>query len=452
MVRAYLCTGVILRAMQECDLIVSAAHLLPVAPQNIVLENHALAVSDGRIVACAPEADISSAYQARQHLSLPHHIVIPGLVNAHGHAAMTLLRGAGEDQTLEDWLNHTIWPLEGRLVNPDFVSLGTELAIAEMLRSGTTTFSDMYFFPEVVAKLAVELGVRVQVAFPVIEMANVWSSSVEEGLHKGLALHDEYRHHSQVQVAFGPHAAYSVSADNLQKVAMYANELETPIQIHLHETAVEVAQAKAQSGQSWVSQLHQIGFLAPHVQTVHMTQLTEQEISLVSDSGASVVHCPASNLKLASGYCPATQLTAQGVRVGLGTDGAASNNTLDMFKEMHLAALMAKHSHADPTRGNAPEMLYMATLGGAQAMSMADDIGSLEVGKFADFVALDSRNLTMQPLYDPFAALVHGNCGNAVDTVCVAGETLLQQGQLTRIDATDLAARVSQWHGEHIGA
>ncbi len=433
--------------MNTCDLLISAPWVLPVAPDNTVLDDHALAVSDGQIVALGLRATLEAQYQANERIALTDHILLPGLVNAHGHGAMSLLRGAGEDQPLKAWLEETIWPMEAALVNHEFVRLGTELAIAEMLLSGTTTFSDMYFLPEVVGEVAAEQGIRVQLAFPIIEFPNVWSENAEEAIHKGLALFNKFRHHERVNVAFGPHSAYSVSTADLERVGMYTAELEIPIHMHLHETAVEVADARASNGgNSWVEQLHAIGLLGPHFQAVHMTQLSDTELGLIADTGTEVVHCPTSNLKLASGYCPVTQLHQHGVTVGLGTDGAASNNRLDMFDEARLAALLAKHHEQDAAAGNAPDVLKMATYDGARVLGIEELTGSLEVGKQADFITVDSTALGMLPLYNPFAALIHGNAGNAVDNVFIGGEALVKDGQLTKLSLRELAQRVQTWH------
>lgn len=435
--------------MQTCDLIVTAAWVLPVAPVNTALAHHGIAISDGRILAIDDAASLSETWRADETLHLDHHILMPGLINAHGHAAMTLLRGAGEDQSLQDWLSDTIWPLEKRLMNAEFVRLGTELAIAEMVQSGTTTFSDMYFFPDVVAAAATDCGVRAQVAFPVIEFANVWSQNVAEGIHKGLALHDEYRRHERIRIAFGPHAPYTVSAANLGKVAMFANEVDAAVQIHLHENAAEVADAMAQHGSTWIEVLGDAGLLGPNLQAVHMTQVNDHDLTLIADSQTRVVHCPTSNLKLASGYCPVGRLREAGIRVALGTDGAASNNDLDLFQEMRLAALLAKHQQGDARAGNARDVVAMATLGGAQVLGMDAHIGSLEAGKDADFISIDTRALSMQPLHDPFAALVHGVAGQQVDNVFVRGEAVMRDRALCQQDADDLRARVQHWHREH---
>ena len=433
--------------MRSCDLIVSAGQVLPVAPQNESYRDYAVAVAAGQIVAVGEMAQIRAEYQALEDVHLAHHILLPGLVNAHGHAPMALLRGSGEDQSLQAWLTETIWPLETRLMSEDYVALGAELAMAEMLHSGTTTFSDMYFFPHIVANCAATIGMRCQIAFPVFEMANAWSESAEDGLHKGINLYNLYRHHSLVTVAFGPHAPYTVSLENLERVA--ANELDAGIQIHLHENAQEVADAKRDHQMSYIAKLAERGLLTPNVQAVHMTQLEPGDMALFADSGASVVHCPSSNLKLSSGYCDISAYAKQGIRIGLGTDGAASNNRLDMFKEIHTAALLAKHETADPRMGNAHDMLHMATLGSAQAMGMGDTIGSLEPGKAADFIAIDTMHVDMQPLHNAFAALIHGNCGSHVDQVWIAGQRQMADGKLLNIETADLLERVHAWQQTH---
>jgi 5-methylthioadenosine/S-adenosylhomocysteine deaminase len=433
--------------MKDCDLLISAPWTLPVAPENTLLEDHCLAVTAGEIVGLAPRQKLLAEYRPAELIELDRHILLPGLVNAHGHGAMSLLRGAGEDQPLKTWLNETIWPMEAQLVNADFVRLGTELAIAEMLLSGTTTFSDMYFFPEVAAEVSANLGIRAQIAFPIIEFANVWSENVTDALHLGLAVNDTYRHHPLINVALGPHAAYSLSAQEMEKVGMYANELEIGVQIHLHETADEVQQALSDHGQSWIARLHEIGMLGPHLQAVHMTQVTPDELGLIAATHTNVVHCPTSNLKLASGYCATTELQVAGVCVALGTDGAASNNRLDMFDEARLAALLAKHQRGDAAAGDAPTVLQMATLDGARALGIDDITGSLEVGKRADFITVDVTSLGMLPMYNPYACLIHGNAGNAVDNVFVDGRALVRDSALTLISQAELAQRVQSWHG-----
>ena len=429
-----------------CDLLLSAPWVLPIAPTSATLADHAIAISDGRIVEVGPRTELAARYQPAETQAFPHHILMPGLVNAHGHAAMTLLRGAGEDQPLEIWLNETIWPMEGRLVDEKFVQLGTELAIAEMLLSGTTTFSDMYFFPEQVAEVCTRLGMRCQVSFPLIEFANAWSQSVEDGIHKGLSLIDQYKHSELVQIAFGPHSAYVMELKDLERIAMYANETEARVEIHLHETATEVANARAVHKRSWIEVLNDIGLLSPQVQSVHMTQITDHELDIVATAGTRVVHCPTSNLKLASGTCPVAELRRAGVCVALGTDGAASNNHLDMFDEARMAALLSKHVHADAAAGTADAVLHMATLDGARALGMEQTLGSLEPGKHADLIAVDAHAFGMIPLYNASGALVHGNAGNAVTDVFIGGRAMVRDGRLLCLNAEELQARVQHWH------
>ena len=437
------------RTMKACDLLINAAWVLPVAPTNVVLQNHSVAITGNHIVELGPSTQLKREYQAQRVMDLDHHIVMPGLINTHGHAAMSLLRGAGEDEPLEVWLNETIWPMEARLMNPDYVRLGTELTIAEMLSSGTTTFSDMYFYPETVAKVCIEQGIRAQLAFPLIEFTNPWSNDVSDALHKGLELFHTLRHEDLVNVALGPHAAYSLSAKDMERIGMYAAELDIMVQIHLHETAAEVREAITQNGQTWIQRLFEVGLLGPSLQAVHMTQVTDPEIALIAETGTHVVHCPTSNLKLASGYCPVAKLQNAGVCVAIGTDGAASNNRLDMFDETRIATLLAKHEQHDAAAGRAEDAVRMATLDGAKVLGIDHLTGSIEAGKAADLISINTHSLGIMPMYNPFAAIVHGNAGNAVEHVLVNGQTLVDDGQFTRINFAELAQRVESWHSAH---
>jgi 5-methylthioadenosine/S-adenosylhomocysteine deaminase len=429
----------------SCDLIIDAAWILPVAPVNSVLHAASIAVAAGRIVKLGDREHVHADYAAAEVLSLPQHALLPGLVNAHGHAAMSLFRGFAEDAPLESWLTEQIWPTEARLVDADFVRDGARLALAEMIHSGTTCFADMYFFPEITAQEAGLAGVRGQIAFPVIEFPNAWSANSAEGFHKGLALHDAYRQDERIQIAFGPHASYSVSEQDLQKILMYSEELDANIQIHLHETAQEVAEARERVGTSWVHYLHERQLLGPHLQAVHATQLDAEEIALLAENNVQVVHCPYSNLKLASGTCPTTALLDSGINVGLGTDGAASNNGLDVLLEARLASLLAKQHNADATALPATQALEMATLGGARVLGLEAEIGSLEPGKAADMVAVDLSAPKFQPLFDPIAQLIHTTSGSAVTHAWVAGQCLLDDGQLTTLDEDHVLRAAREW-------
>lgn len=435
----------------DCDLVIDARWVLPMTPDTGLLEHASVAVTGGRIQAVGGRVAVHAAYEPAARTDLADHVLLPGLVNAHGHAAMSLLRGYAEDAPLAEWLHDHIWPLEARLVNEAFVRDGVQLAMAEMIRSGTTTFADMYFFPEVTAAAARQAGLRCQVAFPIIPFANAWSADVDDALHKGMALHDTYRGHELIRVAFGPHAAYSVSRGDLERIRTFADELEAPVHIHLHETAAEVAEARAAHGQSWIEGLDELGLLGPRLQAVHVTQADDDEIALLARAQVQVVHCPHSNLKLASGICPVRRLQEAGINVALGTDGAASSNTLDVLSEARLATLLAKIGSGDTRSLPEARALEMATLGGARALGLDAECGSLEPGKQADLTAVNLAAARFAPVYDPMSALVHTEAGSAVSHVWVAGRPLLADGELQTLDEGAIMADADAWRQRVLG-
>jgi 5-methylthioadenosine/S-adenosylhomocysteine deaminase len=409
-----------------------------------VLENYSIALTGNRISALLPREEARNL-TAHRVLELPDHAVMPGLVNCHGHAAMSLLRGFADDKPLMPWLEGHIWPAEAAHVGEDFVRSGSELAIAEMLRGGTTTFTDMYFFPDVCAATAEKLGMRCQITFPVLDFPTAWAQNADEYISKGLALRDDFKHSDLVTVGFGPHAPYTVSADNLSKVATFAAELDMVVTIHLHETPGEVLLAVEQNGERPIDTLHRLGLLGPRTLCVHMTDLGDQDMALLAESGAHVIHCPQSNMKLASGVCPVTKLQDRGVNVALGTDSAASNNDLNMFGEMQSAALLAKLQAGDATALPVPDALAMATINGARALGMEDRIGSLEVGKQADLIAVSLAGPETQPVYNPLSQLVYTCNGSQVTHSWIAGQAVLEERRLTRIDLSALASRTREW-------
>ena len=430
---------------QGVELVLSPRCLLPVAPVNEVLEGFSVALTNGRIVAVGPHAEVAANHPRADRIVLDRHLLMPGLVNAHGHLAMALLRGLGESQSLETWLAETIWPLEARWIDAGFVADGTRLAVAEMVASGTTTASDMYYFPETAALVCREAGFRFQAAFPLIGNPNAYSSGFDDCLTKGLALLDRFRDDDLVTTCFGPHAPYTVEDAQLAKVAMFADEVDADVHIHLHETQAEVDDARRTHGGTWIKVLETLGLLTEKLQAVHMTVLTDAEIELVAERGVRVIHCPHSNMKLGSGVCPVTKLLDAGVAVGLGTDGAASNNGLDLFAEARLASLLAKSTAADPTRLPAPDMVEMATLGGARALGLSDRIGSIEVGKCADLVAVDLDHPSMQPLHDPHAQLVHAGAGGRVTHTFVNGRCVYDNGAWPTLDIDETLSRAASW-------
>ncbi len=435
-------------AMKPVDTLIHARWVIPVEPDDRVLEHHSLAIRDGRIVALLPTAEASASFAATQTVTLEHHALIPGLINAHTHAAMALMRGLADDLPLMTWLNEHIWPAEGRHVSPEFVRDGTQLAMAEMLRGGTTCFSDMYFFPDEVARLAEQAGMRAVVGLIVLDFPTAWAQNAEEYLHKGLAVHDALRHSPLVTTAFAPHAPYTVSDAPLEKVVMYAEELDLPIHMHIHETAHEVSQALEAGGHRPLERLADLGLLTPRLIAVHMTQLTEAEIATHAAAGAHVVHCPESNLKLASGFCPVHELSTAGVNVALGTDGAASNNDLDMFGEMRTAALLAKGVSGDACAVPAALALRMATLNGAKALGLEEVTGSLVPGKMADLAAIRLDDVETQPLNNPVSQLVYATGRDKVTDVWVAGKRLLNNRRLTTLDEESIRVRTRAWQAK----
>ena len=437
--------------MEHTDLLISTRWTVPVEPRGVVLENHAVLVRDGRIHDLLPVSDAIERYPEAQHIDRPGHVLLPGLVNAHVHAAMTLFRGLADDLPLDDWLQRHIWPAENRWIGPVFIRDGTELAMAEMIRSGTTCCNEMYYFPDIAAQTAVDVGLRTVVAMIVIEQPTPWASTVEEYFEKGLAVHDQFRGHPLVRTSFGPHAPYTVSDDSLRRIRMLADELGTTVHMHVHETAREVADAQAQSGQRPLARLDTLGLVTPLLNAVHMTELDDDEIALLAERGASVVHCPESNLKLASGFCPVGRLLDAGVNVALGTDGAASNNDLDMFGEMKTAALLGKAVSADATAVSATQALEIATINGARALGLEDETGSLTVGKAADLICVDLGHPDSCPVYHPVSQLVYACGRHQVSDVWVAGRQLLDRGQLTELDSDDIRQRAQAW-SERIGA
>ncbi len=433
------------RPPQPADLVISAAWVIPVVPRGACYRDTACVIRDGRILDLLPRTEAGRRYPGARTLHLADRLLMPGLVNAHGHAAMSLLRGYADDLPLQAWLEDRIWPAEARWLSGEFVADGTRLAIAEMIASGTTCFADMYFFPDVVADVARHSGLRAQIAFPVLEFATPWAAGADEYLHKGLALYDENKDDPLLRVAFGPHAPYTVSDTTFERIAVYAGEVEAPIHIHLHETAQEIRDALAGNGERPISRLHRLGLLGPGTQCVHMTQVEPADIELLAATGAGVVHCPRSNLKLASGCCPAATLRGAGIPLGLGTDGAASSNDLDLFMELRVAALIAKGLSGDPTRLAAAEVIEMATLGGAAALGLETEIGSLEPGKSADMIALDLSDPSALPLYNPVSQLVYTGSGRRVSHVWVQGRPLLIEHELQTLDSAAVIARAREW-------
>lgn len=427
------------------DTVIEAGWVIPVTADKEVLKNHALVINDGTIVAITPNEQVLDQFQPANHQQLPNHALIPGFINTHCHAAMSFFRGKADDLPLMTWLNEHIWPAESQWVSAEFVHDGTQLAIAEMLRCGTTTFSDMYFFPEVAAKVALDAKIRSQISFPIMDFPTPWAKDPDEYIHKGLEVFDQFRHHSMTRIMFGPHAPYTVSDEPLKRIATLSEQLDAAIQMHIHETPTEVNDGLAKTGKRPLQRLHDLGLLSPRLQCVHMTQITEADIQLLQQTGAHVVHCPESNLKLASGFSPVDQLLKAGINVSLGTDGAASNNDLDILSEMRTAALLAKAVAEDAEALSAHEALAMATINGAKTLGIDDITGSLEVNKAADITAINLDELENLPMYHPVSQIVYTASSRQVTHVWVNGHLVLNNRELTTLDIDYLKANALRW-------
>ena len=429
----------------QVDTIIHARWIIPVEPDESVYEHYSLVIQHGKILDILPSKRCRKKYTAHTLHNLETHALIPGLINTHTHASMSLMRGMADDLPLMEWLSEHIWPTEGKHVNYQFVKEGTDLAIAEMLRGGTTTFNDMYFFPDAAAKAADEAGIRASIGLIMIDFPSAWAKDSDDYLHKGIQLHEQYRHHPLISTAFAPHAPYTVSDEPLEEVKTYAEKLDIPIHIHLHETQHEVDQAVANNGMRPITRLEKMGLLSPLLVAVHMTQLNDDEITLLKRHGVNIVHCPESNLKLASGFCPVGKLSAKKINIALGTDGAASNNDLDMLSEMRTAALLAKGVAGDASVIPAHTALKMATLNGAIALGLDTITGSLTPGKAADICAIDLHRLETQPVYHPISQIVYSSGRDQVTDVWVQGKHLLNNRQLTTLDVEQITQNAIEW-------
>lgn len=427
------------------DTLIHARWIIPVEPESVTYENHSLVIDKGRIIDLQPTDVAKLMYHGITTENLDTHALLPGFVNCHAHAAMALMRGIADDLPLMDWLQNHIWPLESKWMGEAFVRDGTDLAIAEMILGGTTCFNDMYFFPDITAQQAIQHGIRACVGLIVIDFPTVWAENSAAYIAKGLEIHDQFRHQPLVTTSFAPHAPYTVSDEPLTKIRTYADELEITINMHVHETMHEVEQAQDNTGQRPLQRLHKLGLLTPSFIAVHMTQLTSEEIKLVAEAGAHIVHCPESNLKLASGFCPVAQCLSAGINIALGTDGAASNNDLDMLGEMRTAALLAKAVAQDASAVPAMTALRMATINGAKALGLEQETGSLTISKSADVIAIDLDHLETQPLFCPISQIVYAASRQQVTDVWVAGKQLLKKRQLTTVNVASLKDRVAEW-------
>jgi 5-methylthioadenosine/S-adenosylhomocysteine deaminase len=428
----------------QADILVRARWVLPMIERGRVLEQHAVAIRNGRIVAILPSAEAEERIDCAQSIDRAHHVLLPALVNAHGHAAMTLLRGVAEGLPLDPWLRRAIWPLERKFVGPDFVRDGTRLAIAEMLRAGTGTFADMYLFPDAAAQAAVDAGMRAVVGLPIVEAPSAWAQDAAGYFEKALQVADAYKGHPLIRTVFAPHAPHGVSDETLVHLRTLADELDAGIVMHLHESRLEIERSKQRHGCRPLARLERLGLLNPALNAVHMVELDEADLEMACRGGIGITLCPESNLKLGNGVAQYARLAACGLRLGVGTDGAASNNDLDLWSEMKLAALLScAQSGSAPAMG-AWDALALGTSGAAAVLGL-EEVGTLAVGHWADLTCVDLSSPATQPLYDVPAQLVFAGGRDCVTDVWVAGRQLLAQRELTRLDWGSVCERAGRW-------
>jgi 5-methylthioadenosine/S-adenosylhomocysteine deaminase len=430
--------------MQTVDSLVIAAQVIPVQPGG-VLPGHAVAIDAGRIVALLPALEAEARFEARRVVRLPRHVLIPGLVNLHCHCAMTLLRGLADDMPLMQWLSEHVWPAEARHVSDEFVHDGSLIAMAEMLRGGVTCVNDMYFFPEATARAALRAGMRAMLGVVAIEFPSAYAADAAGYLAKGLATRDAYRDEALLSFCLAPHAPYTVGDETLRRIAVLAEELDVPIHTHVHETRGEIDESLAKHGVRPIERLRRLGVLGPRLIAAHAVHLETAELDLMAREGVRVAHCPSSNLKLASGIAPVAAMQARGIVVGVGTDGAASNNRLDVMTEMRTAALLAKGASGDASAVGAPAALRMATLDGAAALGLESEVGSIETGKWADLAAIEFDTAETLPCYDPVSHVVYAAGREHVTHTWVAGELRLEDRRLTGMDERDLHEKARWW-------
>lgn len=432
--------------MQHCDTLISAEWCIPVEPDTRVLAGHSVAVTDGRIIDVLPAAVARETYTAGAVVDRPGHVLIPGFVNVHTHAAMTLFRGYADDLALESWLREVIWPAEARWVGAEMVRDGTRLAIAEMLLSGCTCFGDQYYFPEIVAETASDMHVRAMVGTPVIDVETQWAGSASECLSKGADLvHDRYADHPLISSCFVPHSTPTLSDETFAELRVMADQLDKRIQIHLHESTSEIEASLRDTGKRPIDRLRDLSLLNASLLAVHAVHVTEEEIAQFAEAGVAVAHCPRSNLKLADGIAPVRDFLDAGLTVGLGTDSAASNNTLDMPGELRTAALLGKARADDAAAIPAAAALRMATIEGARCLGLEDETGSIEAGKWADLACIDLSQLNSQPVYDPLSQLVYTMQPGQVSDVWIAGRHQLERGRLLDVDEGEILSRTAEW-------
>jgi len=425
--------------------LIRPAFVVPVRPVGVVHENFAVAIDGSTIVSVLPVHQSEQLYPDAMIVDLPDHLLLPGFINMHTHSPMTLLRGYADDLDLQTWLGEHIWPAEQEFVGPSFVADGARLAVAEMLRAGTTCFNDMYFYPKEVARVCQEAGIRASIGVPLIEHEAFGAIDLDSYFSEGRELHEQWQSEPLLNFTFAPHAPYTVTDRTLRIIERLSLQLDIPVHLHLLETAWDIKHSLQHFEKPPLGRLNDLGLLNERLQAVHMTQLSDDDIAQLAKKSVNVIHCPQSNLKLASGICPVSDLLDEGVNVAIGTDGAASNNDLDLLAEAQTAALLAKGVSGNAESVDAFTALELMTINGAKALGMADFLGSIEPGKQADLCAIDFNYPETQPLYNVISQLIYAASARQVTDVWVAGKRILEERRLTSVDLAETISRARSW-------
>ncbi|MGV3739768.1 MAG: TRZ/ATZ family hydrolase [Gammaproteobacteria bacterium] len=431
--------------MQHIDQIAHAKWIITGEKNQPVLENHALVIDKGVIQKIVPSHEAKQHYQAKQVDDYAYHALLPGLINAHTHLGMNYFRGLGCDLMLMDWLNGYLWPAEKKWLSHEFVHDASLFAMAEMIRSGTTCFNDMFYFPEAIADAAITAGMRGFVSMHVIDFPTAWTKDTDESLEKGLEFYEKYHQQPLITPTLAPHAPYTVSDESFLRVLDLSKSLSLKINVHLHETKAEIEQSMTQYQKRPIKRLHDLGFLSAQVLAIHAVQLDAEDLEILNETRSNIVHCPESNMKLASGVCPVVDLQNLGLNVALGTDSVASNNDLNMLNEMRTATFLAKVTRQDPVCLNVNETLAMASLNGAKALGIDQVVGTLKAGKAADFIAINLDEIETLPVFDPLVQIIYSSSRHQVTDVWVAGKQLLKNRELLTIDEQALKAKARLW-------
>lgn len=431
--------------MIKVDQLIHARWLITCDEPNQILENHVMAIKDGKILAIVPAKDVADKYQAATQHHYDSHAIMPGFINCHTHLAMNMFRGLADDLELMDWLNNHIWPAEKKWVSEEMVYDGSLLAMAEMIRCGTICFNDMFYFMDKTANAAELAGMRAHIGMTIIDVPTAWAKTTEEYFAKAIEFYQQYKNHERITPTLAPHSTYTVSIENLTKVKKLSDEYHLKTNIHLQEDSAEIKQVIQLHQKRPLQILKEIDLVSPNLIAIHMTQVSDDDFILLQQTKPTIVHCPESNMKLANGFCPVHKLQTMGVNVALGTDGAASNNDLDMLGEMRSAALLGKISINDPKALSAETVLKMATINGAKALGIDHITGSLKPGKAADFIAIDFDYIETQPLYNPISQIVYAASRQQVTDVWVAGKQLLKNRELQTLDEKDILKKAQTW-------